>query len=215
MKNTEVINLPETKRYLTILHGAMVCSVVDSPFTSMKMDIYHQLRNLRISAEKVGEQIITKFSDLTEREAAAIQADFEERLFTVEYLNGKEWDKIYKSLLAEIAAAKPIKPKKVKEEKAGKTKKEEQPVVDPIEALESVEPTNILPGGEEAINDEEEPEIVTVPLDGAETAIPAKMVTPERDADGDRIVKLPKPEKKAKKETKKVAAKKDTKKGKK
>lgn len=160
MKNTEVINLPETKRYLTILHGAMVCSVVDSPFTSMKMDIYHQLRNLRISAEKVGEQIITKFSDLTEREAAAIQADFEERLFTVEYLNGKEWDKIYKSLLAEIAAAKPVKVKADK--KAGKTKKEEQPVVDPIEALESVEPTNILPGGAEAINDEEEPEIVSV-----------------------------------------------------
>lgn len=156
--------MPETKRYLTILHGAMVCSVVDSPFTSMKMDIYHQLRNLRISAEKVGEQIITKFSDLTENQAAAIQKDFEERLFTVEYLNGQEWDKIYKSLLAEIAAAKPIKPKKVKEEKAGKTKKEEQPVVDPIEALEAAnpEPTNILPGGEEAINDTEEPEIVSV-----------------------------------------------------
>lgn len=164
MKNNVVINMPETKRYLTILHGAMVCSVVDSPFTSMKMDIYHQLRNLRISAEKVGEQIITKFSDLTENQAAAIQKDFEERLFTVEYLNGQEWDKIYKSLLAEIAAAKPIKPKKVKEEKAGKTKKEEQPVVDPIEALEAAnpEPTNILPGGEEAINDTEEPEIVSV-----------------------------------------------------
>lgn len=159
MKNNVVINMPETKRYLTILHGAMVCSVVDSPFTSMKMDIYHQLRNLRISAEKVGEQIITKFSDLTENQAAAIQKDFEERLFTVEYLNGQEWDKIYKSLLAEIAAAKPVK---VKKEKT--SKKNEQPAVDPIEALEAAnpEPTNILPGGAEAINDTEEPEIVSV-----------------------------------------------------
>ena len=177
MKTNETIHLPETKRFLVVLHGEYKCSVVDSPFTSMKMDIYHQLRNLRIRAEKVGQQVITMFRDLTGREAAAIQADYEERLFSVEYLNGKEWDKIYKSLLNELVVVKPPKQKKVE---------------------------NILPGGDEAINDPEEPEIVTVPLDGAETAIPAEMVTPERDADGDRIVKLPKPDKKAKKETKKA-----------
>ena len=161
MKNNVSIILPETKRYLTILHGEMVCSVIDSPFTSMKMDIYHQLRNLRISADKVGEQVITKFSDLTENQAAAIRKDFEERLFTVEYLNGKEWDKIYKSLLAEIAATKPVK---VKPTKPTEPTEPTNPVDDPIEAIKAAnpEPTNILPGGEEAINDTEEPEIVSV-----------------------------------------------------
>lgn len=134
MKNNVSIILPETKRYLTILHGEMVCSVIDSPFTSMKMDIYHQLRNLRISADKVGEQVITKFSDLTENQAAAIRKDFEERLFTVEYLNGKEWDKIYKSLLAEIAATKPAKVKPTKPTEPT------NPVDDPIEAIEAANP---------------------------------------------------------------------------
>jgi hypothetical protein len=194
MKNTEVINLPETKRYLTILHGANVCSVVDSPFTSMKMDIYHQLRNLRISAEKVGEQVITKFSDLTENQAAAIRTDFEQILFTVEYLNGQEWDKIYKSLLAEIASAKPSKPKKEKV-----SKKQEKPAVDPIEALDKAnpEPTNILPGGAEAINDEEEPEIVTVTPEPT----PKKDNKPTKKDKGTATKPTPKPapKKKAKK----------------
>lgn len=177
MKNNVNIYLPETKRYLTILHGEMICSVIDSPFTSMKMDIYHQLRNLRISAEKVGEQVITRFQDLTEREAAAIQPDYEERLFTVEYLNGKEWDKIYKSLLAEIAAAKPVK---VKKEKPGKKDKQEVPPTELDKALEAAEP-----------------EMVTVPLDGAEMVIPSKKAT--KSTKPTKPVAKPTPKKKAKK----------------
>jgi hypothetical protein len=212
MKTNEQINTVSNTRYLVIMHGENTATIVNTPFTSSKMDIYHQMRNLRVKAGKVGQVVLHEFYDMPEECYDSLVNAYENRLWLIDHRDGKNWDNLYKELLNELAGYKPKR-----EPKQKKGAKKDTPTVDPIAALEAAntEPTNILPGGDAAINDPEEPEMVTVPIDDAETAIPTEMVTPERDADGDRIVKLPKPEKKATKPTKKAVAKKDTKKGKK
>lgn len=170
MKTNEQINLVSNKRYLVIMHGDNIATFVDTPFTSSKMDIYHQLRNLRTKAGKVNQVVLHEFYDIPEDVSQALKDTYESRLWTIDDRAGKHWDKLYKELLLELEAYKPKKePKQKKAKNNGHTT-----TVDPIAALETTNPSNILPGGDDVINDPEEPEMVTIPLDGAEIAIPSK-----------------------------------------
>lgn len=151
MKTNEQITKVETKRYLVILHGGNTATVVDTPFTSLKMDIYHQLHNLRMKAGKLDQTISHKFYDIPQELVKPLMDVYESHSWMVDLHQGAHWDNLYKSLLHELDGLKPRKKTEVTEH------------------------------------------------------------TPERDADGDRIVKLPKPTKPmAKKESK--PAKKDGKK---
>lgn len=179
MKNNEQINTVSNNRYLVIMHGENVATFVDTPFTSSKMDIYHQLRNLRVKAAKVNQVVLHEFYDIPEEVSQSLKNAYESRLWTIDDREGKHWDALYKELLLELEGYR-VK----KEPKQKKAKNIEQPdtatapeTITPEVTNPTPEPTNILPGGDVAINDPEEPEMVTVPLDGAETAIPANKTT--------------------------------------
>ena len=148
MRTNEIVNTISNKRYLVIMHGNNMATFVDTPFTSSKMDIYHQLRNLRMKAEKVNQVVLHQFYDIPEYCFQSLKDTYEGALWGIDDRNGKYWDDIYKELLLELDGYKVKK----------------QPKQKKTEVVEH---------------------------------------TPERDADGDLIVKLPKPVKMAAKPVKK------------
>jgi hypothetical protein len=153
------------------MHGDNIATFVNTPFTSSKMDIYHQLRNLRVKAGKVGQAVLHVFYDIPQECYLSVKNAYESRLWTIDEKEGKNWDKLYKDLLLELDRAKPQKEPK---EKPNKEKSTPKPTIDPIEALENIEsptaPENIIPNGD--INDPEEPEIVTIPVEEAKPETP-------------------------------------------
>lgn len=172
MKNNEQINIVSSTRYLVIMHGDNIATFVNTPFTSSKMDIYHQLRNLRVKAGKVGQVVLHEFYDIPQECYPSVKTAYESRLWTIDEKEGKNWDKLYKDLLSELDKERP---KKEPKEKTKKENPDPQPPIDPIEALENIEkptvPENIIPNGD--INDPEEPEIVTVAVEETKPEVPA------------------------------------------
>ena len=172
MKNNEQINIVSSTRYLVIMHGDNIATFVNTPFTSSKMDIYHQLRNLRVKAGKVGQVVLHEFYDIPQECYPSVKTAYESRLWTIDEKDGKNWDKLYKDLLLELDKEKPIKESK---EKPNKDKTTHQPTSDPIGALENMEnptdPENAIPNGD--INDPEEPEMATIPLEETSPEAPA------------------------------------------
>lgn len=171
MKSNEQINIVSSTRYLVIMHGDNIATFVNTPFTSSKMDIYHQLRNLRVKAVKVGQVVLHEFYDIPEECYPSVKTAYESRLWTIDEKEGKNWDKLYKDLLLELDKERP---KKEPKEKSKKDNPDPQPPIDPIEALENIEkptdPENIIPNGD--INDPEEPEIVTVAVEETKPEVP-------------------------------------------
>lgn len=171
MKTNEQINTVSNTRYLVIMHGDNIATFVNTPFTSSKMDIYHQLRNLRVKAVKVGQVVLHEFYDIPEECYPSVKTAYESRLWTIDEKEGKNWDKLYKDLLLELDKERP---KKEPKEKSKKDNPDPQPPIDPIEALENIgkptDPENIIPNGD--INDPEEPEIVTVAVEETKPEIP-------------------------------------------
>lgn len=172
MKSNEQINTVNSTRYLVIMHGDNIATFVNTPFTSSKMDIYHQLRNLRVKAGKVGQVVLHEFYDIPQECYPSVKTAYESRLWTIDEKDGENWDKLYKDLLLELDKEKPIKESK---EKPNKDKNTPQPTSDPIEALENIEkptdPENIIPNGD--INDPEAPEMATIPLEETSPEAPA------------------------------------------
>ena len=161
MKSNEQINIVSSTRYLVIMHGDNIATFVNTPFTSSKMDIYHQLRNLRVKAGKVGQVVLHEFYDIPQECYPSVKTAYESRLWTIDEKEGMNWDKLYKDLLLELDKERP---KKEPKEKTKKENPDTQPPIDPIEALEKpTDPENIIPNGD--INDPEEPEIVTVAVE--------------------------------------------------
>lgn len=164
MKSNEQINTISSTRYLVIMHGDNIATFVNTPFTSSKMDIYHQLRNLRVKAGKVGQVVLHEFYDIPQECYPSVKTAYESRLWTIDEKDGKNWDKLYKDLLLELDKEKTQKESK---EKPNKEKAAAQPPIDPIEALGNMEnptaPENIIPNGD--INDPEEPEMATIPVE--------------------------------------------------
>jgi len=181
MKTNEQINIVSSTRYLVIMHGDNIATFVNTPFTSSKMDIYHQLRNLRVKASKVGQVVLHEFYDIPQECYSSVKTAYESHLWTIDEKEGKNWDKLYKDLLLELDKERP---KKEPKEKSKKDNPDPQPPIDPIEALEHTEnptiPENIIPNGD--INDLEEPEIVTIPVEEATPKAPA---TKQKDAKKD------------------------------
>lgn len=171
MKTNEQINTVSNTRYLVIMHGDNIATFVNTPFTSSKMDIYHQLRNLRVKAVKVGQVVLHEFYDIPEECYPSVKTAYENRLWTIDEKEGKNWDKLYKDLLLELDKERP---KKEPKEKSKKDNPDSQPPIDPIEALENIgkptDPENIIPNGD--INDPEEPEIVTVAVEETKPEVP-------------------------------------------
>lgn len=171
MKTNEQINTVSNTRYLVIMHGDNIATFVNTPFTSSKMDIYHQLRNLRVKAVKVGQVVLHEFYDIPEECYPSVKTAYESRLWTIDEKEGKNWDKLYKDLLLELDKEGP---KKEPKEKSKKDNPDPQPPIDPIEALENIgkptDPENIIPNGD--INDPEEPEIVTVAVEETKPEVP-------------------------------------------
>ncbi len=171
MKTNEQINTVSNTRYLVIMHGDNIATFVNTPFTSSKMDIYHQLRNLRVKAVKVGQVVLHEFYDIPEECYPSVKTAYESRLWTIDEKEGKNWDKLYKDLLLELDKERP---KKEPKEKSKKDNPDPQPPIDPIEALENIgkptDPENIIPNGD--INDPEEPEIVTVAVEETKPEVP-------------------------------------------
>lgn len=172
MKSNEQINIVSSTRYLVIMHGDNIATFVNTPFTSSKMDIYHQLRNLRVKASKVGQVVLHEFYDIPQECYSSVKTAYESRLWTIDEKEGKNWDKLYKDLLLELDKERP---KKEPKEKTKKENPDPQPPIDPIEALENIEkptdPENVIPNGD--INDPEEPEIVTVAVEETKPEVPA------------------------------------------
>ena len=171
MKTNEQINTVSNTRYLVIMHGDNIATFVNTPFTSSKMDIYHQLRNLRVKAVKVGQVVLHEFYDIPEECYPSVKTAYESRLWTIDEKEGKNWDKLYKDLLLELDKERP---KKEPKEKSKKDNPDSQPPIDPIEALENIgkpsDPENIIPNGD--INDPEETEIVTVAVEETKPEVP-------------------------------------------
>ena len=182
MKSNEQINTVSNTRYLVIMHGDNIATFVNTPFTSSKMDIFHQLRNLRVKAGKVGQVVLHEFYDIPQECYPSVKTAYESRLWTIDEKDGKNWDKLYKDLLLELDKEKPQK------ESKGKPNKEKvaaQPTIDPIEALGNMEnptvPENIIPNGD--INDPEEPEMATIPVEETKPEVPAtKPMEPKKDS---------------------------------
>lgn len=172
MKSNEQINTVSSTRYLVIMHGDNIATFVNTPFTSSKMDIYHQLRNLRVKAGKVGQVVLHEFYDIPQECYPSVKTAYESRLWTIDEKDGNNWDKLYKDLLLELDKEKPIK---VSKEKPNKEKAAAQPTIDPIEALGNMEnptdPENAIPNGD--INDPEEPEMATIPIEETNPEAPA------------------------------------------
>lgn len=172
MKSNEQIVIVSSTRYLVIMHGDNIATFVNTPFTSSKMDIYHQLRNLRVKASKVGQVVLHEFYDIPQECYSSVKTAYESRLWTIDEKEGKNWDKLYKDLLLELDKERP---KKEPKEKTKKENPDPQPPIDPIEALENIEkptdPENVIPNGD--INDPEEPEIVTVAVEETKPEVPA------------------------------------------
>ncbi len=164
MKSNEQINTVSSTRYLVIMHGDNIATFVNTPITSSKMDIYHQLRNFRVKAGKVGQVVLHEFYDIPQECYPSVKTAYESRLWTIDEKDGKNWDKLYKDLLLELDKEKTQKESK---EKPNKEKAAAQPTIDPIEALGNMEnptaPENIIPNGD--INDPEEPEMATIPVE--------------------------------------------------
>ncbi|OQC56825.1 MAG: hypothetical protein BWX51_02074 [Bacteroidetes bacterium ADurb.Bin012] len=164
MKSNEQINTVSSTRYLVIMHGDNIATFVNTPITSSKMDIYHQLRNFRVKAGKVGQVVLHEFYDIPQECYPSVKTAYESRLWTIDEKDGKNWDKLYKDLLLELDKEKTQKESK---EKPNKEKAAAQPPIDPIEALGNMEnptaPENIIPNGD--INDPEEPEMATIPVE--------------------------------------------------
>lgn len=172
MKSNEQINTVSSTRYLVIMHGDNIATFVNTPFTSSKMDIYHQLRNLRVKAGKVGQVVLHEFYDIPQECYPSVKTAYESRLWTIDEKDGNNWDKLYKDLLLELDKEKPQKDSK---EKPNKEKAAAQPTSDPIGALENMEnptdPENTIPNGD--INDPEEPEMATIPIEENSPEAPA------------------------------------------
>lgn len=172
MKSNEQINTVNSTRYLVIMHGDNIATFVNTPFTSSKMDIYHQLRNLRVKAGKVGQVVLHEFYDIPQECYPSVKTAYESRLWTIDEKDGNNWDKLYKDLLLELDKEKPIKESK---EKPNKDNTTPQPTSDPIEALGNMEnptdPENKIPNGD--INDPEEPEMTKIPIEETSLEAPA------------------------------------------
>ena len=121
MKTNEQINTVSNTRYLVIMHRDNIATFVNTPFTSSKMDIYHQLRNLRVKAVKVGQVVLHEFYDIPEECYPSVRTAYESRLWTIDEKEGKNWDKLYKDLLLELDKERPKRNPKKSQRKTTQT----------------------------------------------------------------------------------------------